>query len=120
MSAVPPLVLLAITHRTVELTRQARRGTASLVVDEDLPADRRQAVRRLRAGGGSYRRIAAELGVHPSTVGRWLGRPWTPDPRSPNVRGGGHPYGQDEVTTGAGTEEPEALAHLTAREGARA
>lgn len=102
VSAVPPLVLLAITHLTVELTRRARRGPARLVVDDDLPADPRQAARHLRAGGGSYRRIAAELGVHPSTVGRWLGQP------------------DADATTDTGTEEPGALAHLSAREGARA
>ncbi|WP_116953333.1 DUF2637 domain-containing protein [Jiangella endophytica] len=97
VSAVPPLVLLAITHLTVELTRRTRSGPATFErVSPELAADPRQAARRLRADGGSYRGIAAELGVHPSTVGRWLNRPETPGP-----------------------EESGALVHLTAREGAR-
>jgi len=85
MSAVPPIVLLAITHLTVELTRRTR----VLAVDAPAPAqpkqgeratarfdvevvDRRDEAARLREAGLSNRMIARELGVHPSTVGRWL------------------------------------------------
>jgi hypothetical protein len=73
VSAVPPLVLLAITHLTVELTRRTR--PAPVAGPADRATARREAAVHLRAAGGSYRQIAAALGIHPSTVGRWLERP---------------------------------------------
>lgn len=86
VSAVPPIVLLAITHLTVELTRRtgvlAVEGAPAPVQPEqdEHPAarfdvevvDRRDEAARLREAGLSNRMIARELGVHPSTVGRWL------------------------------------------------
>ena len=42
-------------------------------------SDRRERAAVLRAEGWSNRRIAAELEVHPSTVGRWLGREYLSD-----------------------------------------
>lgn len=88
VSAVPPVVLLAITHLTVELTRRTR-GLGVDAVPAPAPAkpepdgraltqldvevvDRREEAARLREAGLSNRMIARELGVHPSTVGRWL------------------------------------------------
>ena len=70
VSAVPPLVLLASTHLTVELTRRSRRRPMGVALNGS--ASRRDAALRLRAAGGSYRQIASALGIHPSTVGRWL------------------------------------------------
>lgn len=98
VAAVPPVVLLAITHLTVILTRtpetnakapaitsfQAIAGEAMptlLPGDEDLGTrdegsaavvDRRARGWELREAGWSNKRIARELGVHPSTVGRWF------------------------------------------------
>lgn len=87
VASIPPLVLVAITHLTVELTGRrvptlppaanaqtppsARRWTG--------PASRsaanasiREALRLRAQTSLSNRQIAARLGVHPSTVGRWL------------------------------------------------
>ena len=95
VAAVPPVVLLAITHLTVILTRKAGSDTAVAAADsfststaESMPAlpsgeaeltrredgvvDRRALGWALREVGWSNKRIARELGVHPSTVGRWF------------------------------------------------
>jgi hypothetical protein len=82
VSAVPPIVLLAITHLTVELTRRTRVPVGESAQGPEKPApltsleedvlDRRDKAARLRDVGLSNRMIARELGVHPSTVGRWL------------------------------------------------
>ena len=104
VAAVPPVVLLAITHLTVILTRSSTTYTEPPVPESpvsldhvtpvasapvrELPAvesaapddsgDRRKQAAELRAEGWSNKRIARELGVHPSTVGRWLP---TPEPQ---------------------------------------
>lgn len=109
VAAVPPVVLLAITHLTVILTRTptvtpettasssvTRLAPASgnevsselepapvlvdlaelapmLTAEEPVdPAERRALGWKLREAGWSNKRIARELGVHPSTVGRWF------------------------------------------------
>lgn len=94
VAAVPPVVLLAITHLTVILTRatdpDAEAAAASFSANkaESMPAlpsgeaeptrrddgvaDRRALGWELREAGWSNKRIARELGVHPSTVGRWF------------------------------------------------
>ncbi len=125
VASVPPLVLLAMTHLTVELTRNATPPTAvqqnaepveslntTPVIAELVPSDssggsgseagttspsvprapaaapaasgedasvsREEARTRavvLHAEGVPKRQIAAELGVHPTTVGRWVNVP---------------------------------------------
>lgn len=88
VAAVPPVVLLAITHLTVILTRTTDSDTAVSATAETMPAlapgerevtrredgvaDRRALGWELREAGWSNKRIARELGVHPSTVGRWF------------------------------------------------
>lgn len=88
VAAVPPVVLLAITHLTVILTRTTDPATALAAAAESIPAlpsgepepprrddgvaDRRALGWELREAGWSNKRIARELGVHPSTVGRWF------------------------------------------------
>lgn len=97
VAAVPPVVLLAITHLTVILTRAPETSTKvaaiasfQAVAGEAMPAlpssgpdlsapdeasaaaDRRARGWELREAGWSNKRIARELGVHPSTVGRWF------------------------------------------------
>ena len=94
VAAVPPVVLLAITHLTVILTRTTDPGTGPAAASfstntaesmpalppgvtevgrrEDGVADRRALGWELREAGWSNKRIARELGVHPSTVGRWF------------------------------------------------
>ncbi|MFD2028518.1 DUF2637 domain-containing protein [Promicromonospora aerolata] len=118
VAAVPPVVLLAITHLTVILTRpvpdeamprghapaEQVRGPLAAFVEEPSrvemttpgPADgnasrpvsslgsgrrpdqviagpgRRERAQELRRRGWSNKRIARELGVHASTVGRWF------------------------------------------------
>lgn len=115
VASVPPLVLLAMTHLTVELTRNSTQRTEpvrarpdrvlprsrgdehdqdralladtsadSSAVLADPPEDSepvtsgkpgrrhlQERARELRARGLSRRAVAAELGVHPTTVGRW-------------------------------------------------
>ena len=92
VAAVRPLVLLAITHLTVILTRPASEAAASPFTDEEetAPEDglpelqsvtptpvpvRELAVRLRDAERWSNKAIARHLGVHPSTVGRWFARP---------------------------------------------
>ena len=88
VAAVPPVVLLAITHLTVILTRTTDPATALAAPAKSMPAlpsgetevtrrddgvaDRRALGWELREAGWSNKRIARELGVHPSTVGRWF------------------------------------------------
>ncbi len=106
VAAVPPVVLLAITHLTVILTRTpltasesetpgrhevavfaaasdeleaapasvgiAELASAPAKAESLGPADRRALGWELREEGWSNKRIARELGVHPSTVGRWF------------------------------------------------
>ncbi len=88
VAAVPPVVLLAITHLTVILTRTTDPASALTAAAESIPAlpsgepepprrddgvaDRRALGWELREAGWSNKRIARELGVHPSTVGRWF------------------------------------------------
>lgn len=119
VASVPPLVLLAMTHLTVELTRNSAPTVAALDtgthavpgVDDGAPEelqavttavqrvlptvlpvppisrpapngaalasreDARSRALALGAEGVSKRQIARELGVHPTTVGRWLNAP---------------------------------------------
>lgn len=87
VAAVPPLVLLAITHLTVILTRPAPgsgtvaasspepRDEVTSVVVPPRPAGREVAVLLRDEQGWSNKQIARHLGVHPSTVGRWFARP---------------------------------------------
>ena len=131
VAAVPPVVLLAITHLTVILTRpapdtagpevaasdptasnhavldapslsQPRELTAPRTASEpahragrtvpDTPAaaalNRRDRAAELRDGGWSNKRIARELGVHPSTIGRWFTAAHLPDTRTPEMTDG--------------------------------
>ena len=61
---------------------------------------RREQAARLRCEGWSNKQIARAMGVHPSTVGRWLPRPPDPDPQGPressDPRGVGIPSDQSE------------------------
>ena len=79
VAAVPPLVLLAITHLTVILTRPVppeSLGPVGADVAEDAAAPGgRELAAVLRAQGWSNKAIARHVGVHPSTVGRWFARP---------------------------------------------
>lgn len=85
VAAVPPLVLLAITHLTVVLTHRARLEPSETDAVEmgNRPEETstgafavstapREIARRMRANGLSNRAIAKATGVHPSTVGRWF------------------------------------------------
>ena len=117
VAAVPPVVLLAITHLTVILTRArnadldpsvppviwamssvtqseavsdqvaplalpgATGGASDSAVEPSVEpgSDRRARGHTLRDAGWSNKRIARELGVHPSTVGRWFATAHLPD-----------------------------------------
>ncbi|MCA0217532.1 MAG: DUF2637 domain-containing protein [Microbacteriaceae bacterium] len=99
VAAIPPLVLLSITHLTVILTRPTTTPDADVI--EEVPAEtvvpsqavaapeveqaqpvelpvvsvreRREEATQLReVEGWSNKQIARHLGVHPSTVGRWF------------------------------------------------
>ncbi|WP_159599073.1 DUF2637 domain-containing protein [Agromyces humi] len=90
VSAVPPLVLLAITHLTSVLMRAprktssaealapaatkslARLPTATIIRQDPTAVAPRDDASSLRALGWSNSAIARHLGVHPSTIGRWL------------------------------------------------
>ena len=88
VAAVPPLVLLAITHLTVVLTQRFRlhvsstTGTSRDLSTEvvqlrplaDVPekGSRRSVATLMRQRGMSNKEIASATGVHPSTVGRWF------------------------------------------------
>ncbi|MDQ0728771.1 helix-turn-helix domain-containing protein [Microbacterium sp. W4I20] len=69
VAAVPPVVLLAITHLTVLLIRAPESAIPSKTMPPVSPQERATA---LRAEGWSNKQIARELDVHPSTVGRWF------------------------------------------------
>ena len=131
VASVPPLVLLAMTHLTVELTRNSTPATTAATpqaesrnpADRDLekhqlttttgphvhpdlvpasasvpslprPAmkgaasasreDARARALTMKADGVSKRQIATELGVHPTTVGRWLNAPTRRQDGAPN------------------------------------
>lgn len=85
VSSVPPLVLLAITHLTSVLMRhQSHRQTTistNLAPAVQLAESQREiefndsprtSASSLRELGWSNSAIAKHLGVHPSTIGRWL------------------------------------------------
>lgn len=69
VAAVPPVVLLAITHLTVLLIRVPEPVVPSKTAPPVSPQER---ATTLRAEGWSNKRIARDLDVHPSTVGRWF------------------------------------------------
>ncbi len=84
VAAVPPVVLLAITHLTVILTRtedsaEAAESAEAMAGVEEVVADRRDLAAALHHIGWTNKQIATELDVHPSTIGRWL----TPDTAAP-------------------------------------
>lgn len=86
VSAVPPLVLLAITHLTSVLMRHetsrvvapARQEISDPAMEATIQADAAATgtgqldASSLRALGWSNSAIARHFGVHPSTVGRWF------------------------------------------------
>jgi hypothetical protein len=100
VAAVPPMVLLASTHLTVVLVRSHRtppeadadadagpeaaevppedsRRAATLTLtgpDVARSESRREVAAELRVQGWSNKRIARQLGVAPSTVGRWFAK----------------------------------------------
>ena len=87
VASVPPVVLLAITHLTVHLTRNVNAAISPSMSDPPpkVPVvDQRTEAELLRRDGMSNRAIARELGVHPSTVGRWL-TPTDSTPESPTA-----------------------------------
>lgn len=96
VAAVPPMVLLASTHLTVVLVR-SHRTTRTDVEDQPMSVEveptvltsnptvaartggRRKVAAELRIKGWSNKRIARQLGVAPSTVGRWFPKTEPPD-----------------------------------------
>ena len=91
VAAVPPLVLLAITHLTVVLCRHSHSPASSTAdvspelsttpaqhittVDEVAHLSARERALRMKEDGMTNKAIARATGVHPSTVGRWLATP---------------------------------------------
>jgi len=87
VAAVPPLVLLAITHLTVVLTRRFHAEPSAQPAESVLNAVQylapeppahlapRELALRLKEDGMTNKAIARATGVHPSTVGRWLATP---------------------------------------------
>lgn len=86
VAAIPPLVLLAITHLTVVLTQRFRAEPTS--VEQELAArvdvqqtetavhlPPKELALRMKEDGMTNKAIARAAGVHPSTVGRWLAPP---------------------------------------------
>lgn len=82
VASVPPLVLLAITHLTSVLMRHVS-SRAEQIAPASLQIERTRAIPEgsdsrqtdassLHALGWSNLAIAKRIGVHPSTVGRWL------------------------------------------------
>jgi hypothetical protein len=88
VAAVPPLVLLAITHLTVVLTQRFRLHVSSTaetpralstevvpirsLVEVPEKGARKSVAALMRQRGMSNKEIASATGVHPSTVGRWF------------------------------------------------
>ena len=88
VAAVPPLVLLAITHLTVVLTQRFRFPLSSTAAASPVPSTEVVQLRQtadvpekralkdvaalMRQRGMSNKEIASATGVHPSTVGRWF------------------------------------------------
>lgn len=113
VAAVPPVVLVAITHLTVELTRRPHPASPAGASGQAVQHPKRPSrtttpvdgngpigeALRLRAHTSlTNREIAARLGVHPSTVGRWLksrDAPTLPAARAPLELPGGT---QDETS----------------------
>ena len=95
---------LAEPAETEEITAPVvHEPVASEPTEADAPevgVRRREPAARLRGEGWSNKQIARAMGVHPSTVGRWLPRPPAPDPRgsreSSDPRGVGIPSDQSE------------------------
>ena len=129
ISSVPPLVLLAITHLTVALTGRTRHSGAVDVSTVAVPASLasagnrtsgradRELARERRQAGWSNKQIAHHLGVHPSTVGRWLAepRPAAPTPTDASMsREGPRP-----VVPRARSDDPASPSPSTAEERAR-
>lgn len=86
VAAVPPLVLLAITHLTVVLTGRFRAEPTSVehellartvVRQAETPVHLppRELALQMKEDGMTNKAIARAAGVHPSTVGRWLAPP---------------------------------------------
>ncbi|MBS3939649.1 MAG: DUF2637 domain-containing protein [Actinobacteria bacterium] len=103
IAAVPPAVLLAITHLTVELTSRTHPHTSGIneavasaaAVNGTAARSRRELARQRHEAGWSNKRIAQQLGVHPSTVGRWLADLTQPPPAPPD---GPHPPAGVDMT----------------------
>ncbi|MGP5054637.1 DUF2637 domain-containing protein [Brachybacterium paraconglomeratum] len=68
---------------------------------------RRERAARLREAGWSNKRIARELDVHPSTVGRWLPQPPQPQPKANAKAEGSESSGLQEAGTSPESAEEE-------------
>lgn len=101
VAAVPPLVLLAITHLTVILTRTSTDPSYTGVTGDDFSTNMsstgsfvpepaallaRELAVVLHDEGLSNRAIARATNVHPSTVGRWLASPASQHPQTIQAR----------------------------------